>query len=339
MTAPTTIYSERLGPISDDQLDAAASRLGLGRFVSAVATSGGLFGQNLFLNTTEGEFVLRGAPHWVNGKRHDQWQFRKERFFAELLHEQTTVPIPWPQLFDDRSDIFGWPYLVMPKLAGTNFSDRSLLETLSREDHLSIADAFGGMLRQFSALQWPEAGEVDETCEFAPYPNGYTQHLASEIRLMAKEAEGHGSLSPVDRAWIDNVIVGAASADAAEPATYVHGDFTFGNVMLERLPEWRLSGVFDLHTSCFGSWLFDLCRQGCIYLDRDKELARRFLHAAIDRSPDPDHLLLCLCNERMKIWEYFTHPAHRAEWTRVTTFREFAGRYAKPFLDTLGITN
>lgn len=337
MTEHVTVYSQRLGPISNGQLDRAAGRLGLGRFVSAAPTSGGLFGQNLFLTTTEGEFVLRGAPHWLNGKRHDQWQFRKELFFAELLHNHTTVPIPWPQLFDEHSDIFGWPYLVMPKLRGTNFSDRSHLKALSREDHLSIAAAFGVMHREFSTLQWRQSGEVDETCEFAPYPNGYAEHLASEILGMAKEADGHGGLSAGDQAWINEVITGAASLRAAEPATYVHGDFTFGNVMLERVPEWRLSGVFDLHTSCFGNRLFDLCRQGCIYLDQDKEVARRFLRAAINGSTDPDLLLLCLCNERLKIWEYFTRPAHRAEWTRATTFREFAGRYATPLLDTLSV--
>ena len=64
----TVIYSQRLGGISNEQLDAAARRLNVGRFVSAAPTRSGLFGQNLFLTTTEGEFVLRGAPHWVHSR-------------------------------------------------------------------------------------------------------------------------------------------------------------------------------------------------------------------------------------------------------------------------------
>ena len=43
------------------------TRLNLGRFLHAEPIVGGLFGQNVFVTTTAGEFVLRGAPHWVNG--------------------------------------------------------------------------------------------------------------------------------------------------------------------------------------------------------------------------------------------------------------------------------
>ena len=78
------IYSQRLGAISDAQFQAVASRLSLGRFVGAQPTVGGLFGQNVFMTTTEGEFVLRGAPHWVNGAPNDRWQFTKEAFFAQI---------------------------------------------------------------------------------------------------------------------------------------------------------------------------------------------------------------------------------------------------------------
>ena len=62
-----TVYSERLGAISDAQFAAAVARLGLGGFVSATPIAAGLFGQNVFLTTTTGAFVFRGAPHWVRG--------------------------------------------------------------------------------------------------------------------------------------------------------------------------------------------------------------------------------------------------------------------------------
>ena len=67
----------------------------LGRFVGAEPITSGLFGQNVFVTTTDGEFVLRGAPHWVKDideteyRREDRWQFTKERFFAQQLHEHT----------------------------------------------------------------------------------------------------------------------------------------------------------------------------------------------------------------------------------------------------------
>ncbi len=90
-----TVYSERLGAISDEQFRAVAERLQIGRFVKAAPTTSGLFGQNVFVTTTEGEFAPRGAPHWVKDmhdtqyRPEDRWQFSKEKYFAEQLHART----------------------------------------------------------------------------------------------------------------------------------------------------------------------------------------------------------------------------------------------------------
>src|SRR5437870_5571176 len=110
------VYSERLGAIRDAQFAVACVRAGIGAFLKAEPTTAGLFGQNVFVTTSNGEFVLRGAPHWVKGpndkawRREDRWQFTKERWFAQQLHERTKAPVPWPMLHDEASDIFGWPY-------------------------------------------------------------------------------------------------------------------------------------------------------------------------------------------------------------------------------------
>ncbi|MGH7949360.1 MAG: aminoglycoside phosphotransferase family protein, partial [Candidatus Binataceae bacterium] len=96
----TREYSKRLGAISDAQLQAALDRFDLGRLIGAEPVQGGLFGQNLFLVSSEGEFVFRGSPH-------HEWQLPTERFFSKMLHERTRMPAPWPFLIDERTDIFG----------------------------------------------------------------------------------------------------------------------------------------------------------------------------------------------------------------------------------------
>ena len=56
-------YSERLGVLDADQLQAACDEFGLGTVTEAEPPTGGLFGQNVILTTTsEGRFVLRGQP-------------------------------------------------------------------------------------------------------------------------------------------------------------------------------------------------------------------------------------------------------------------------------------
>ncbi len=69
------------------QFQAALTRFGRDQFDGAVRITGGLFGQNVFVTSTTGAYVLRGKPH-------DVWQFPAERFFARLLHERARVPVP-----------------------------------------------------------------------------------------------------------------------------------------------------------------------------------------------------------------------------------------------------
>ena len=131
MTMGANDYSHRLGTIGDAQFRAALERLGLGEFVRAEPVAGGLFGQNVFVTSTAGEYVLRGAPHY-------DWQLPAERFFARLLHEHTRAPTPWPYLIDPADDFFGWSFAVMPRMPGLQLSDATLAG-LSHADRLGMA--------------------------------------------------------------------------------------------------------------------------------------------------------------------------------------------------------
>ena len=91
-------YSKRLGNISDEQLQRALDYFGLGKFLHAEPIPFGLFGQNLFITSTAGDFVLRGVPHY-------DWQFLTEKFFIEQLHERTQVPVPYPYLLSPSTEI------------------------------------------------------------------------------------------------------------------------------------------------------------------------------------------------------------------------------------------
>ena len=57
-----TVYSKRLGPISDAQFQRALDRFDLGTFVTAEPTTGGLFGQNVFVSSSKGTFRPARLP-------------------------------------------------------------------------------------------------------------------------------------------------------------------------------------------------------------------------------------------------------------------------------------
>src|SRR5438309_4492453 len=87
--------------------------LDLGEVVDAYPLAGGLFGQNLGLETTEGRFVLRGNPH-------GHVQLLKERYVARYIDEHSSLPAPWPYEVCDDTEIFGWTFGVMPLMPGTS---------------------------------------------------------------------------------------------------------------------------------------------------------------------------------------------------------------------------
>src|SRR5437763_13792783 len=104
----TRDYSLRLGVLTGQQLQAALDRFELGKLIDAWPAQGGIFGQNVFLSSTKGDYVLRGKPHY-------DWQLPAERLFAKLIHERSNVRGQWTYLIDESQDIFGWAFAIMPR--------------------------------------------------------------------------------------------------------------------------------------------------------------------------------------------------------------------------------
>jgi aminoglycoside phosphotransferase (APT) family kinase protein len=338
------IYSQRLGAISDAQFQAIASRLNLGRFVKAEPTASGLFGQNVFVTTTTGEFVLRGAPHWVKAthetawRQEDRWQFTKEKFFAAQLHERTNAPVPWPMQHDESNDILGWPYLVMPRMPGACFDERSILKALAPEHRHSVAVALGAMLAEVQQLTWPFAGDFGITSiALEPYAIGATRQVIDDTRTLVEMAAQHGTMTDDDRSWIDAAVAQALAVSGSRPHTFVHGDYKLNNLTVVQGGDgWRVSGLFDLHEARFGDGVLDIVRQSCSYLDTESELAAVFIDSYLERVVADARikalLPLYVVNDRMKFWEFFTRPDARATWSNGRTFRGWAERYVDGLL-------
>lgn len=332
------IYSSRLGAITDEQFARVAERWNLGGFVSAAPVTSGLFGQNVFVTTTKGEYVLRGAPHWVkrlgevNFRPEDRLQFTQEKFFAQQLHEHTKAPVPWPMLHDTKSDIFGWPYLIMPKMPGHCFDERDILKALSDKDRHSVAEALGSMLAEMQKLTSPFAGNFDvDTIELTPFAGGNTQHVIDETRDCVVGAEGDGVLTSDEVEWIEAAVLRARAA-GERPNTYVHCDYKLNNLSLSKINDvWHVTGLFDLHEAKFGDGALDIVRQACSYLDTEPPLARVFIESYFARVGRDERLRdlmpLYMINDRMKFWAFFARPANRAPWTVGKTFRRWATRY------------
>ncbi len=120
----------------------------------------------------------------------------------------------------------------------------------------------------------------------------------------------------------------------------MHVDYKLNNLtVLNEAGRWRVSGIFDLHEAQFGDGALDIVRTFCSYLDTEPHLAPVFLDAWRTRMPpDPTlraRLPLYVLFDRIKFWEYFSRPSHRAPWTQGISYRAFANRYLDAILAEL----
>ncbi|MEO8970654.1 MAG: aminoglycoside phosphotransferase family protein [Ktedonobacteraceae bacterium] len=246
-------YSQRLGVITDEQFQVALERFNLGRFVQAEAIPFGMWGQNVFVSSSEGEYVLRGQPHF-------EWQFPTEQFYTRFLHERTQVPVPWPYLLDTTTEIFGWSFVLMPRMPGVQIADPQVQKQLQPVERLSIARALGENLAHMQEATWPLCGRYNATtnkvepfdlahelawpfavefdAQLASIPPTTTSHServqACLRHYLASAYECDATaMTPEDIAWVEEYIANAQEAlnDELEPCLVME-DYKEGNLVV-----------------------------------------------------------------------------------------------------------
>lgn len=299
-------YSKRLGQISPEQFQAALTRLHLGGYVKAEPVPFGLFGQNVFLTSTHGEFVFRGAPHYP-------WQFPTEQFIVNQLHEQIRTPVPYPYLLEPSGDIFGWSFVIMPRMSGCSLQDKAMIAQLTLSDRLEIACALARMLAEVQTLAWECAGKYDvETNSVKPFEKHYREWVVECIRKKVAAARSYNDhTTPADVEWIESLIAKAMPVlhHAYEPCV-VLGDYGEHNVLVLRAEgKWRVSGVFDLMTAHFGDGQADLSLQVTDYLKENELLADAFvaeyLRLKLRRPGFVEHQQVYMLDLKLSFWEYW----------------------------------
>lgn len=296
-------YSKRLGVITPEQLQAALDRFDLGELRDAAPAPGGLFGQIILLTTSTGDYAFRGHPH--------PGQLRRERYVAELIHERTRAPIPWPYLVDERTDIFAWQYALMPRMPGEQLADGDVRKSLTPGDRTGIVRAMAECLALLQEASFEHHGAFsDETGCFEPADKAFPEWFADWSRWWLDRCrEASEATTDADVEWVEQVI-GEAHDALAQPfaPTFVHTDYKEGNCVAVREDGgWRVTGVFDHAETYLGDGEYDLARSYCDYR-RTPGLAEAFLDAYFAlRPPRPglvSRLRHYVLHDRLIIWEY-----------------------------------
>ena len=323
-------YSKRLGNISDEQLQRALNDFDLGEFLYAESIPFGLFGQNLFLTSTAGVFVLRGVPHY-------DWQFPTEKFFIEQLHARTQVPVPYPYLLNPSVEIFGWSFVIMPKLSGLQLADSQIVSNLSMDERRAIAQALATMLIEIQTLTWDQSGRYDiATQQIEPLQLDYRSWIVQRIRELVAQAQGHNAnTTSADVAWVENIIERTAQSCLTpyQPCLVLE-DYKEPNVVvLQEQAQWRVSGVFDFMTAHVGDGEADLARQTGTYLRESPGLADEFVQFYLDhKAVQPgfsNRQQLYMLYDSLLIWAFWQIHAGGLPEDKTLSLQQWAG----PFVD------
>lgn len=286
MTTQIFFSANKLGVITDKQVQQMLDRFNLGKLISFTKTSKGVGNQTMFVNSSSGEYVLKGNPLYES-------QFIEEKFYIDHLHEITKLPVPFPYRLDEQDDIFGWNYAVMPRLPGRHFNDPDFQVKLNVDDKKRIAELLVECLCELHHWTAEFYGEFDPTYQhhIRPFEGSYKAWLFHRIRYWLADAKKYSEITARDVAWVEDLLLRSEEAfHNLRSSSFVMGDFKADNILIRKTSKgWKLSGIFDFTTGYFGDGVADLPRIVAMYQENgDEEVSRHFISEYFNRAANQE---------------------------------------------------
>lgn len=329
MTTEILFSTNSIGHVTDEQLQVMLNRHHLGNLISAEKTSEGVGNQTLFINSSQGSYVLKGNPLYAG-------QLAEEKFYTDCLQEYTSLPLSTPYLLDESIDIFGWSYAIMPRLHGVHMNEPQLRARLGAADRIDIASSAANILNEMHGWKVDQYGELDpRTQRIRPFEGSYKEWLYQRIRFWLEDAKQYSQITPTDTEWVEEVLRDSADEfDKHCSPTFVMGDFKAENMLVAydtACQEWRISGIFDFTTGYFGDGAADLPKMVIMYWDlEEQEVARHFTQVYLQGSANKegfvDRFRVHMLHQRILDWGC-AKAIGAVTWDPQLTFSEWAKDY------------
>ncbi|NWL89768.1 phosphotransferase [Paenibacillus sp. 79R4] len=329
MTTEIFFSSPKLGEITDGLLQRVLHRFNLGELISFAPTSKGVGQQTLFLQSSTGEYVLKGNPLYPG-------QFIEEKYYIEHLRSMTSLPVPLVYIVDEAEDILGWSYAIMSRLSGVHLSDPATYAGLSETERDQVASLLADTLAQMQCWKADSFGEYKPLeGSIAEFPEGYTSWLYKRIRYWLSDAGNYSMVTAQDLAWMEDVLRASEQAfNELSAPTFVMGDYKLDNLLFQRQGDaWSLSGIFDFTTGYFGDGLADVSRIMNMYLDRgEREVATRFIRKYYLQTPSKsgfaERFRVHMLHQRVLDWGC-AYAINEVTWDRELSF----SAWVSPFIE------
>ncbi|OAB43370.1 aminoglycoside phosphotransferase family protein [Paenibacillus glacialis] len=329
MTTQIYFASNKLGIITNDQLQLMLNRFNLGTLISSEKTSLGVMGQTMFVSSSTGDYILKGNPLFHG-------QFLEEKFFIDHLNQHTSLHVPSPYLIDESEDIFGWSYSIMPRLPGSHMNAVDIQSILTTtEDKESLVLLAAHTLAELHNWKVEQYGEFDPQLHTVrPFEGSYRTWLYTTIRYWINDATKYSTITTQDLTWVEQILEGSQDIfDDLNSPTYVMGDFKPENFLIDKHNnEWSISGVFDFTTSYFGDGIADLPKMTTMYLENgDDELARMFLSSYLKSTKQQafrERFRVHMLHHCALVWGCAKATQH-VTWDDELSFTQWAQRFTE----------
>ncbi|BFH61860.1 phosphotransferase family protein [Paenibacillus azoreducens] len=327
MSTEIFFSSNKLGTITDKQLQLVLDRFHLGELITSEKTANGVGNQTLFISSTAGEYVLKGNPLFAG-------QFIEEKFYVDNLLEITNLPVPSPYLVDESKDIFGWSYAIMPRLQGRHLNESGFAAALGRKDQEQIAELLAVTISKLHRWKVAQYGEFDPvTQKICPFKGSYKTWLYNRIRFWLKDAKQYSVITSTDIGWVEQLLTASEHVfHSLSSPTFVMGDFKPDNLLVQQGGEgWEISGIFDFTTGYFGDGIADLPRFVAMYLDDGKEalaklFIRTYLHCMEAKDGFVERFRVHMLHQRVLDWGC-AKATNDVTWDQDMPFSTWAERF------------
>jgi hygromycin-B 7''-O-kinase len=329
LTTEIFFSSNKLGEVTNEQLQLMLNRFDLGKLISFEKTQKGVGNQTLFVTSSLGEYVLKGNPLY-------EGQFIEEKFYVDNLLRRTKLPVPDPYLIDELEDIFGWSYSIMPRFTGRHFNESGFEAELSREDKQQIAELLARSLCEMHQWKAEVYGEFNPKRQnILPFKGPYKTWLYNRIRYWLEDAKKYSVITNGDAGWVENLLADSEEAfDGLHSPNFVMGDFKAENILVQQNSDgWKLSGIFDFTTGYFGDGVADLPRMIAMYLENgEEELAKRFISIYYNHTEAKEAFLerfrVHMLHQRVLDWGC-AKAINNVTWDNNLSFSQWAERYTE----------
>jgi hygromycin-B 7''-O-kinase len=329
VTTEIFFSSNKLGEVTNEQLQLMLNRFNLGKLISSEKTSKGVGKQTIFVLSSSGEYVLKGNPLF-------EGQFIEEKFYVDNLLRRTELPVPFPYLIDESGDLFGWSYYIMPRLPGRHINEPGFEAGLSVVDKKQIAELLAICLKELHSWKVDKYGEFDpKNRNVRPFEGSYKTWLYDRIRYWLEDAKKYSVITPRDIEWVEELLAASEGVfDDLRSPNFVMGDFKADNILVQdKTNGWSLSGIFDFTTGYFGDGIADLPRMIAMYLDDgEEEVAKQFITVYFKCSEAKEAFVerfrVHMLHQRVLDWGC-ANAINNVTWDKDLSFSQWAERYTE----------